>query len=103
MIAEFSDKYTVQVSGEYWLDIMNLGINKGSALKTIMDKYNIDASQVMTFGDYLNDLELIEIAGFGYAVENAHSEVKKHAKYIAPPNTEYGVISEIKKAVGIDW
>lgn len=101
IIAEFSDKYTVQVSGEYWLDIMNPGINKGSALKTIMDKYEIKAEETMAFGDYLNDIELLNVAGFGYAVENAHSEVKKKAKFIAPANTEYGVISEIKKQINI--
>ncbi len=102
IINEFSDEYTVQVSGEYWLDIMNKEINKGSALKTIMDKYEIKAEETMAFGDYLNDIEMLDVAGLGYAVINAHSEVKKKAKFIAPPNTEYGVISEIKKQLALN-
>lgn len=101
LIKRFSDNYTAQVSGEYWLDIMNKGINKGTALKKIMQKSGVKKEEVMAFGDYLNDIELLNASGIGYAVQNAHSDVIKAARHIAPPNTEYGVITEIKKQLGL--
>lgn len=96
LIEAFSDNYTVQVSGEYWIDIMNKGINKGNALKSLQDELNISKSETMTFGDYLNDIELLNAADFSYAVENAHPQVKEIAKYICPSNAENGVLETIK-------
>lgn len=101
ILPAFSDNYTAQVSGEFWIDIMNKGINKGSALSKIQQKFNIKRSETMTFGDYLNDIELLKVADYSYAVENAHPSVKQTAKFRAPENSKYGVTSEIKKILNI--
>jgi hypothetical protein len=43
------------------------------------------------FGDNLNDLEMIQAAGLGVAMGNAHADLKRAARLVAPSNDEDGV------------
>ena len=45
----------------------------------------------MVFGDYNNDLEMMECAYFSYAMENAHPNVKKAARFSTKSNDDAGV------------
>ena len=45
----------------------------------------------MVFGDYNNDLEMMERSYYSYAMENAHPNVKKAARFITKSNNEAGV------------
>jgi Cof subfamily protein (haloacid dehalogenase superfamily) len=95
----FKDKLRVVVSSELWLDIFSLKANKGEALKYIQDKLNISSMETMAFGDYFNDVEMLQNAHHSYAMNNAPEGVKKHARYIAKSNKEHGVLDTIKKIV----
>ena len=53
----------------------------------------------MVFGDYLNDYELIGQGDYSFAMENAHPELKKIAKYNSGDNNRAGVVESIKKYV----
>ena len=62
---------------------------------------NITPEQTMVFGDYLNDLEMLEAATFSFAMKNAHEEVKKTARFMTENNSNYGVekiIEQVLKA-----
>jgi hydroxymethylpyrimidine pyrophosphatase-like HAD family hydrolase len=48
-------------------------------------------AQTIAFGDGENDVELVEWAGYGVAVENAHARVKEVADWVCPPASEEGV------------
>ena len=96
---EFSDDFTVAVTGPKWIDIMNKGINKGEALKAIREKLGISCEETMAFGDYFNDAELIMDAGYGFVMKNAHPDMKKFGKYTAESNNDEGVTKAIKKYV----
>lgn len=85
------------VSGETWLDIMNMNVNKGTALKLIQDRFRITMEETMAFGDYYNDIPLFQKAKYSFAMNNAPFEVKKAAGFIAPDNNSQGVITVIKK------
>lgn len=90
-ICECSERLKVSLSGECWIDIANSTANKGAALSVIQGKYHIARDESMAFGDYLNDYELLQQCGMSYAMENAHPDLKKIAKYIAPSNKDRGV------------
>ena len=81
----------VKVSGENWLDISNSNAHKGYALEKVMKSYNLKSDEVMVFGDYNNDLEMLALSDYGFAMENAHPNVKKAAKYSTLSNDENGV------------
>ncbi|GLC31074.1 Cof-type HAD-IIB family hydrolase [Clostridium omnivorum] len=95
----FGDKLLVVVSGKVWLDIINKDINKGIAIKQLQKKYNIKPEETMVFGDYFNDIDMLQSAYHSYAMDNAPEEVKMHARFIAKSNRENGVIDVIKSLV----
>ena len=85
------DQLQVKVSGHIWLDISHKLANKGRAIEVLQKKYGITIDETMVFGDYLNDLEMMQQAGFSYAMENAHPDIKKAARFITKSNEENGV------------
>lgn len=90
-VKHFEEQLKVKVSGENWLDISNMNAHKGFALEKVMKSYNIKSDEVMVFGDYNNDLEMLALSDYGFAMENAHPNVKKAAKYSTLSNDENGV------------
>jgi len=85
------------VSGEVWLDVMNKKSNKGVALQALMNKLDISSEEIIVFGDFMNDLEMLHLAKYSFAMENAHPNVKEVANFKAPSNDEDGVIQVIKQ------
>ena len=94
---DMREKYQVIVSADIWLDIFCLGQSKGDTLQMLQNKFNITMDQTMAFGDYLNDYEMLQMAKYSYAMENAVDPIKEIAKYIAPSNDEKGVITIINQ------
>ena len=92
---DLRDKYQVIVSADIWLDIFSQNQSKGDTLKIIQDRFNISMNQTMAFGDYLNDYEMLQMANYSYAMDNAVDPIKKTARYIAPSNDDKGVIQVI--------
>ena len=98
-VKHFEDELKVKVSGENWLDISNMNAHKGYALEKVMKSYNLYSNEVMVFGDYNNDLEMLALSDYGFAMENAHPNVKKVAKYSTLSNDENGVEHILKLLV----
>lgn len=99
LLPKWKDRYQLTASSLVWLDIYNKEANKGIAISMIQEKYGITREETMVFGDYFNDVEMLKAAHHSYAMENAPSEVKKHANFIAKSNMENGVLEAIKKVV----
>lgn len=91
----FKDAFNVISSASIWIDIMNKGINKGIALKNLMDTDNISKEETMVLGDYYNDIEMLEQAEYSFVMENAPEDMKQYGKYIAASNVEHGVLRAI--------
>ena len=98
---DYRDKAQICVSGEIWLDMMAKGVNKGLAIKKIQEKLGIKHEETMVFGDYLNDLGMMGSAYHSYAMDNAHDDLKKVARFIAKSNDECGVVQAIKESLNI--
>lgn len=96
---EYRDKAQVTVSGDIWLDITAKNINKGVAIKEIQELLGINYEETVVFGDYLNDLEMMESGYYSYAMKNAHDDLKKVARFIAKSNDENGVVEAIKELI----
>ena len=91
------DHLQVKISGHIWLDISHQLANKGRALNVLQQKYDISVDETMVFGDYLNDLEMMQQASFSFAMENAHVDIKNVARFIAKSNEENGVTIVLKE------
>ena len=53
----------------------------------------------MAFGDSENDVEMLEMAGIAYAMENADDKAKAVATALAPANSQRRSLSSLGKLV----
>lgn len=89
---EFKDKI---INKEYeYLDIVPKNVSKGNALEFLGNYLNIKKNEILAIGDNLNDLDMVEKAGIGIAVNNAYSELKQVANYTTQKNVEQGGFAE---------
>lgn len=91
LVKHLESQLKVKVSGENWLDISHMNAHKGHALRHIQEKYGISQQETMVFGDYNNDLEMLALGDFSFAMENAHPNVKEVANYQTESNDNFGV------------
>ncbi|EFX36323.1 HAD hydrolase superfamily protein [Streptococcus infantis] len=78
-------------SGYGCIDILQDGIHKAWGLVELLKRWNLKPEQIMAFGDSENDIEMLELAGISYAMENAEEAVKEIATKLAPANSQAGV------------
>lgn len=95
----FSKDLYVAETGPWWVDVMNIGINKGAALEKIQQELNITKEETMAFGDYFNDTEMLLASEYGFVMENAHEEMFRYGKYRAASNDDCGVTKAIKEFI----
>mgnify|MGYP001205794908 CR=1 FL=1 len=86
--------------GFYWLQSFHHEASKGRMLKRMAENLDVPLSQVVVFGDYLNDLDMFKVAGRAIAVANALPEVQSAAHEIIGSNTEQGVITYLESLWG---
>lgn len=71
--------------------------NKAEALKVVIQYYGISNNDVLSFGDDINDVEMLNLSGIGVAVDNAVQEAKEAADYITLSNDQDGVADYIER------
>ena len=89
----------VTSAGKNSIEIMKDGVNKCSGVEELAAMHGIDMKNVMTLGDYNNDMPMIRAAGLGVAMGNALDEVKACADYVTDTNDNDGVAKAIEKFV----
>lgn len=68
---------------DYYLEFLNVNVNKGKGLQVLADAYNVNLNDVVAFGDAANDIPMLSMAGLGIAVKNADFHAQKAAKKIS--------------------
>lgn len=93
------EQVTIACSQETNIEINAPGINKGIGLLKLGEHLGFKREEIMACGDGENDIEMLREVGFGVAVKNADSEVKRVADYITGSNDEQGVAKAIEQFV----
>ena len=96
---EILKKYEITSSVPEYLEIVKKGIKKSEAIKVVMEKYDIKKEEVMAIGDGENDIEMLDFAGLGIAMENASDFVKEFANDVTTSNNHDGVANAIEKYI----
>jgi len=96
-VKQFEKDYKVVVSGKNWLDISHKDVNKGSAILKLRELYKLSQDEVIVYGDFLNDLEMMQVSKHAYAPINAHPLIKAEASKIIESNNDDGVIKSINQ------
>lgn len=97
LVERYGDRLQISLSSAYWVDVMNLDINKGIAVQALQQRLGIKPSECAAFGDYLNDLELMGAVDYSFAMANAHEDIKRAARYETTSNLEGGVLTGIRR------
>lgn len=97
-IAQFED-CVVTSSGNNNIEINHKFAQKGIAVSHVAKERDIHLDHVMTIGDNLNDLSMIQVAGVSFAMGNALTELKEEAKYLTNENVDSGVGRAIVRAI----
>ncbi|MGM0215098.1 Cof-type HAD-IIB family hydrolase [Enterococcus sp. AZ109] len=87
---------TFQRSNPYSVDIIPKGGSKLLGIHKFLEANNIDPSEVIAFGDHLNDLEMLEGVGIGVAMGNGQDETKEYADYVTDTNENDGIYKALK-------
>jgi len=73
------------------IEIADCRVDKGVALSQLADFLHIPLENVMSLGDGLNDISMLETAGVGVAMKNSSPEVISRTDYLAPGCDEGGL------------
>ncbi|RCS28039.1 HAD family hydrolase [Polaribacter sp. WD7] len=96
-VKDLSSDFLIKISSKNWLDISDAKANKGNALREVQAQLNITKEETMVFGDYHNDIEMLQEADFSFAMKNAHKDIKEIANYITESNDNFGVEKVLTK------
>ena len=95
-IPMWNGKAKLASAGSAWMDCVNKDADKGTALQWLQQYLGVQKEETMAFGDNINDMEMLQNAGQGYAVGNAREELKSVADEVIKPYWEYGVLEVMK-------
>lgn len=94
---KFKGRIVAVKSTPIYIELIKPGVNKGTAIARMAEKYNIPMEAVLAIGDSNNDLTMLETAGFGVAMGNANENVKKIAGYEVADCDNDGVAEAIER------
>ncbi|CAD2218897.1 haloacid dehalogenase-like hydrolase/Sucrose-6F-phosphate phosphohydrolase, putative [Angomonas deanei] len=86
---KYGDRVSVAFSSNHCLDVTQGGISKANAIQEVIDVIQsgapaghapIKLSEVVSFGDSMNDKEMLAVAGMGYLMANAQPRLKEELK-----------------------
>ena len=92
----FAGRLYVSKSLPEFLEFASPDVNKASGLAFLADRLGFSREGTVALGDGENDVELVEWAGFGVAVANAHERVLAAADLVCPSDEDEGVAQVIE-------
>jgi Cof subfamily protein (haloacid dehalogenase superfamily) len=92
---------SIKTTSSTWnnLELNIATAHKGNSLKRFAEHLGYTLDNCMALGDGTNDLSMIEAAGIGVAMSNAHPLVLAAANHVTASNDEDGVAKAIRDFV----
>lgn len=78
-------------TGHGLVEASSPGVTKATGLTEVIRRLELDAADVIAFGDMPNDLDMLRWAGHGVAMGNAHPALLAAADEVTARNTEDGL------------
>jgi len=96
MVARFDGRLYISKSLPYFLEFASPEVTKATGLEFLSEHLGFTRERTIAFGDGENDIQLVDWAGYGVAVENAHDQVKEVADFVCPSVDDEGVARVIE-------
>ena len=93
---QFAGRLFISKSLPYFLEFAHPDVSKGAGLDFVARRLGFTAAETVAFGDGENDRELLDWAGYGVAVANAHRDLIARADFVCPRVEEEGVAQVIE-------
>jgi hydroxymethylpyrimidine pyrophosphatase-like HAD family hydrolase len=87
----FAGRLFVSKSLPHFLEFAHPDVSKGSGLAFVAERLGFTAAETVAAGDGENDRELLDWAGYGVAVANAHADILARADLVVPSVWDEGV------------
>lgn len=85
-------------SAPHLLEIMLKGVNKGKAVKIVLDSFAIDKTNAWAFGDNYNDEPMLKAVGHPILMGNAPEELKNKLNIaVTLDNNHNGIAAALNK------
>ncbi len=97
----FDGRLFIAKSLPYFLEFASPEVTKGTGVAFVAEHLGFGPEETVAFGDGENDVELLEWAGYGVAVANAHERVLELADHVCPSVDEEGVASVLEAWVAL--
>lgn len=81
------------------LEVLPPKASKGAALRGLLHELGVPPERVLAIGDGENDIEMVQLAGFGVAMGNAAASLKEAADYVVSSNDADGVAEAMERFV----
>lgn len=96
---EFGSTIYVTYSANDCLEVMTADVSKGRALRFVLDRLSLNASQCIAFGDNMNDIDMLETAGRPFVMNNANPDLIKRLPNVPRTgnNFEAAVAQQLRK------
>ncbi|CAE7884207.1 ywpJ [Symbiodinium necroappetens] len=87
------------VAAEQHVEFLSVDVSKGDTLRRLCTEHlGIPMEEVIAFGDNFNDIEMLQLAGQGVAMQNAREELKEVASRVSEwTNDDEGVARELEQ------
>jgi len=79
------------------LEVLPPNVSKWNALRQLAAAEGVSAESIVAVGDDENDMQMIQHAGLGIAMDNAPENVKAVADHVTGHNAEDGLVQAIKR------
>jgi hypothetical protein len=89
----------VTTSLPHLLELGNPAASKGTGLEFVAQLSGFSTRRTVAFGDGENDIELLDSAGFGVAVEGSHPDLLARADWSCPGPDDEGVATVLEAFV----
>ncbi|MEQ9867081.1 Cof-type HAD-IIB family hydrolase [Pectobacterium aroidearum] len=92
-----SRRYYFVRSEPNYFEVMQRGVNKGTACQTLAHYLAIPPAAILAIGDEENDREMLAFAGTGIAMGNAVPKIKAMADWVTTNNDKEGVAVALQR------
>ncbi|KXA99542.1 hypothetical protein AKJ44_00140 [candidate division MSBL1 archaeon SCGC-AAA261F17] len=89
----------VAIDSGFAIHVKNPEVNKGVALQKAATLLKIKTSDIAAIGDAQNDIEMLETAGVGFALDNSHPDIKKTADHVLSQSHGAGVKTAVERII----
>ena len=86
---------SISYSSSRYMELNQLGINKGQGLKDLAKLLNIPIEATIAIGDHYNDEPMLKVAGLSVAANNAIDDIKAICDYTTAADHNEGVVAEV--------